>query len=83
MLPDNNARLINIIRDFHSKYDLQLIGASGDLCEFRIGTAPHDRDDLAEEVDEVCPGAVDQGTGSVEELAAEIRASKTLYFWWD
>jgi hypothetical protein len=30
-----------------------------------------------------CPDIVDQGTGSVEALAQELRRSRTLYCWWD
>jgi hypothetical protein len=41
------------------------------------------KDTLAEEIYSMCPDVVDQGTGTVEELAREMKESKLLYFWWD
>jgi hypothetical protein len=75
--------LVQIMRDFDKKYSLELIGASGDWCEFIINREPHDWNEFAKEVFKVCPDIVEQGTGSVEALADEMKKTKRLYFWWD
>ncbi|MCA9549510.1 MAG: DUF4253 domain-containing protein [Myxococcales bacterium] len=38
---------------------------------------------LAKEIYEFCPDSVDQGVGSLEALAAIIRAHKRIVLWWD
>ena len=78
-----NDSLISIIKNFDKKYALELIGASGDWCEFIIHNEPKSWLEFANEVYEVCPDVVDQGTGTVEALADEMQKSKRLYFWWD
>lgn len=38
---------------------------------------------LAEQMYEFCPDIVDQGVGTVEKLARELKSSGRLFFWWD
>lgn len=78
-----NDSLITVIKDLDKKYQLELIGASGDYCEFIIHRPPADWNQLAKEVYAICPDTVEQGVGSVEELARELRQNRRLYFWWD
>lgn len=78
-----NDSLIKVIEGFNTQCDLELIGASGDWCEFIIHRAPADWLKFAREVEKVCPDVVEQGTGSVEALAEEMKTSNRLYFWWD
>lgn len=78
-----NDSLISIIKQFDNKYSLELIGASGDWCEFLINKEPMDWMTFAKEVYKVCPDDVDQGTGTIEALADEMKKTKRLYFWWD
>lgn len=79
----NNDSLLTIIKKFDIKYDIELIGASGDYCEFIIHNEPHDWMALANEVYKVCPDVVDQGAGTIKALADEMKQTKRLYFWWD
>jgi hypothetical protein len=79
----DNDSLISIIKRFDKKYDLQLIGASYDWCEFAIRKEPGSWSDFAKEVYKVCPDVVDQGAGTLEALENEMRQKKRLYFWWD
>lgn len=79
----SNDSLISIIKNFDRKYSLELIGASGDWCDFIINKEPADWMQFAEEVYKVCPDVVDQGAGSVQALADEMKRTKRLYFWWD
>lgn len=39
--------------------------------------------ELAKRMYEFCPDIVDQGVGDVKALAAELRKSHDLFFWWD
>lgn len=75
--------LISIIRDFDEKYSLELIGASGDWCEFIIHNKEVDWNQFAQDVYNICPDVVDQGVGTVEELTRTLKESGRLYFWWD
>jgi hypothetical protein len=38
---------------------------------------------LAKRMYDFCPDIVDQGVGDVKELAAELKRTGKLYFWWD
>jgi len=78
-----NDSLITIIKDFDKKYSLELIGASGDWCEFIIHSEPRSWNEFAKEVYTVCPDVVDQGAGDIEKLAEEMKRTRRLYFWWD
>ncbi|MEO5563077.1 MAG: DUF4253 domain-containing protein [Chitinophagaceae bacterium] len=78
-----NDSLISIIKAFDKKYSLELIGASGDWCEFIIHNEPENWTQFAKEVYKVCPDVVDQGTGTVQALTDEMKKTKRLYFWWD
>lgn len=62
---------------------LRITGASYDWMEASIGAPVQDWDSLAQQVYAFCPDVVDQGTGTVEALAEELRRTKTLYLWWD
>lgn len=79
----DNDSLVDIIKTFDAKYELTLIGCHTSWCEFTFAKEPTDWLAFAEECYTVCPDIVDQGTGTVEELAAELQRTKTLYFWWD
>jgi Domain of unknown function (DUF4253) len=79
----DNDSLISIIKVFDKKYELELIGASGDWCEFVIHKEPASWMDFAKEVYKVCPDVVDQGTETIAALAQELKATKRLYLWWD
>lgn len=78
-----NDSLISIMKEFDKKYSIDLIGASGDWCEFAIQREPDDWMQLAREVYKVCPDVVEQGTGTIQVLADEMKKTKHLYFWWD
>ena len=78
-----NDSLLSIIKHFDKNYSLELIGASGDWCEFIIHKEPKNWIQFAKEVYKVCPDVVDQGTETVEALADEMKKTKRLYFWWD
>jgi hypothetical protein len=65
------------------QYGLEITGAGMDWFEARFIRPPADWLAFAKELYAICPDIVDQGTESVEALAAEMRRSNTLYCWWD
>jgi hypothetical protein len=79
----DNDSLILIIKDLNKKYQLELVGAGGDWCEFIINKEPEDYQLMAKEIYAICPDIVNQGTETVEALAEEMNRTKRLYFWWD
>jgi len=79
----DNDSLLSLVKKFDKKYSLDLVGASDDWCEFKINKEPQNWLTLAKEAYKVCPDIVDQGSGTVEKLAAEMKQTKRLYFWWD
>jgi hypothetical protein len=72
-----------LVGEEHQQGHPSLVGASGDWCEFKIEKEPADWMVFANEAYAVCPDIVDQGTGSVEALAEEMKNTRRLYFWWD
>ena len=66
-----------------ARLGLRLDGAGLDFIEARITRPPADWDALAAEVHAACPDLVEQGLGSVEALAEDMRRHQTLSLWWD
>ncbi len=79
----DNDSVITIIKSFDAKYDLTLAGCGLDWCLFYIGDETANWDMMAKEIYDVCPDVVDQGTGSVGDLAKELQDFGMLYLWWD
>jgi hypothetical protein len=77
------ARVVERLRDWHRRYGLAIYGAGMDFVEATFVQQPPDMQAFAKEVYEFCPDVVDQGTGSVEVLADQMKRENTLYLWWD
>ena len=75
--------VISKIREWDERYGLDFTGADFDWFEAAFETPPKDYAKFAREVYAFCPDIVDQGAGSVEELAKEIERTKSVYLWWD
>ncbi len=71
------------LRAWDQRFGLDYRGAGLDWVRATFKTTPPDLDAFAREVYAFCPDVVDQGTETVEALAAEMRRSGTLYCWWD
>jgi len=78
-----NAQVIAKLKEWEKRYPFTILGASMDWVQLELAGVPPDCDDFAKEVYHFCPDIVDQGTGSVGELAQEIRKSRRLFLWWD
>jgi hypothetical protein len=79
----SNQDVIDWLKELEQKTPFNIIGADSDWVEIEFTTLPKDLKALAEAVYDFCPDAVDQGTGSVDELAKEIKQTKRLLLWWD
>jgi hypothetical protein len=71
------------LKQWDGRYGLLFRGIGFDFVEAEFKTQPADMLDFAREVHDFCPDVVNQGTGSVEALAGEMKKSNLLYLWWD
>lgn len=71
------------LRSLEKVQPFVLTGIGFDWIEGRFVGEMGDVDALARRFHAMCPDVVNQGTGSVRELAREMRASRTLFCWWD
>ncbi len=71
------------LQDWDRRYGLKLVGADFDWVQADFVRQPTDMVAFAKEVYTFCPDVVDQGTETVERLAAEMQKTNSLYLWWD
>ncbi len=71
------------VRQWNKRFGLHLRGVGFDWLEAEFRQRPPNMLEFAKEVYEFCPDVVDQGTGTVEALAAEMKRANTVYLWWD
>jgi hypothetical protein len=71
------------LKEWQQKYPFTIAGAGLDWVEVKFAASPADPEAFAHEVYRFCPDIVDQGSGSVSELAGEINNTRTLFLWWD
>jgi hypothetical protein len=67
-------------------YDAEVVALADDVVELRVGKPPTKRKDallLAREQYLYCRDIVDQGTQTLELLAAGLLKGTAWYFWWD
>ena len=77
------ADVICWLRDLEHEQPFELIGIGSNYLEGRFISTIKNPRDLAKRISDFCPDIVDQGTGSMEELARELKRSHRLFFWWD
>jgi len=77
-----DADLLNQLKEWDSKYGIDIIGADYDYVDFALRSLPPDLRAFAEEIYEFCPDSVDQGVGDIESLEKELQ-KKRLFLWWD
>lgn len=78
-----HADVMQRLKKWDDLYGLRVYGAGMDWLQAEFDTPPRDWAAFAEEVYEFCPDVVDQGTGSVEALATELKKIRDIYLWWD
>ena len=75
--------LIKRLKIWYKKYPFEITGAHADWVSADLVRPLADFNALAKELYAFCPDIVDQGTGSVEALAEEMKSTNSLYLWWD
>lgn len=74
--------IIQWMKDLEAEQPYILTGIGFDYMEGYFTSPVQDPKGLAKRMYSFCPDIVDQGTGTLESLADELRKG-TLYFWWD
>jgi hypothetical protein len=75
--------LIEKLTEYDRQYGIDILHAETNTIEFALSRLPHDLTAFCQDLYEFCPDIVDQGTGTVEDLEAEIRDNEVVYLWWD
>ncbi len=71
---------------WYTKYGAEVASITTDVVECIVTKPPLTREDslrLAREQYSYCADIVDQGVGSISNLAATLMTSRYWYFWWD
>lgn len=74
------------LRSWRDRYGAELVGLSNDVMNIRVAAKPASRDEamaLALEHYAYCNDIVDQGVGTLTNLAAALMANDWWFFWWD
>lgn len=77
---------VAIAREWADRYGARLIINTGDVIEFEIDAPIASREEamaVAELQFKYCSDIVDQGTQTIEFLAASLIGAKYWFFWWD
>ena len=75
------------LRDWHARHGAELVPLSADqvleVLVRRPPTTPEEALAVASEQYTYCPDVVDQGAGTIRDLARDQVGSRSWYFWWD
>jgi hypothetical protein len=77
---------VSVMRGWAAKYGAEVVGATGDVVNVRVARRPTSRAEalaLAREQYAYCSDIVDQGVGTLSNLADTLMADDWWYFWWD
>jgi hypothetical protein len=72
------------LHEWYNKHPFEITGADTDWVEVHLNhITSAAAAEFANEVYEFCPDLTDQGTETVENLAAEILHTQRVFLWWD
>jgi hypothetical protein len=75
-----------IWRDWEARFAAHIVGMSHDVIEAKVFSPPDSKElalELAKEHYVYCSDIVNQGLGSIADLAAALRKADKWHFWWD
>ena len=75
--------VIEKLKQWEKQSPFEIVGAENDWVEIEFRAIPQNLKDFAEEVFEFSPDTVNEGPGSIAELAKDINATKRLVLWWN
>jgi hypothetical protein len=78
-----HEKVLARLKEWDSRYGLRIMGANQDWVQAEFLRQPTDMLEFAREVYRFCPDVVNQGAESVDALASEMKATNTVYLWWD
>jgi hypothetical protein len=78
-----NEDVIDRLKEWEKLWPFDIIGADSDWVEIEFKKLPGNLEAFVEDVYDLSPDTVDQGPGTVEGLAREIRKTNRLFLWWD
>jgi hypothetical protein len=74
------------LRRWDERFGLEVVAMGPDRIDLKIANPPQDQDMLlatAREIYRYCPDIVDQGAGSLADLAATMISGSSWTLWWD
>lgn len=77
---------VAIAKHWHKLYGAQVVTMAGDMVEYFVERPPNHQplaEQLAIEQFSFCLDIVEQGAGTIRDLAAILLKSKFWFFWWD
>jgi hypothetical protein len=77
---------VTLMRFWQQCWDAEVVGITRDVVEIRVGNPPSNKVDalkLAKQQYLYCEDIVDQGTRTLESLAAGLLDGTSWFFWWD
>lgn len=75
--------LVKKLEEWDKKYGIDIFHAETDTIEFEFRKLPPNLRAFCRDLYKFCPDIVDQGTGTIKELEAEIKDTKRVFLWWD
>lgn len=75
--------IIDKLKEWNSKYGIELDGVGGDFVSGEFKNKPTDIPKFAKEMYDFCPDIVDQGVGSIKGLEKTLKDSNEFFLWWD
>ena len=79
----STADIIRWLRALEESQPFVLEGIGRDFIEGSFATTLSNLKELADQIYKFAPDVVDQGTETVQRLAAEIKKTKKFFLWWD
>lgn len=78
-----NQDIINKLEEWGKTNPINILGVSYDWVYLSFTNPVDNVEEFANDVYNFCPDAVDQGTETIEALAATIKERNQIFLWWD
>ena len=78
-----HEEVLQRLREWNRITPFQIIGAENDWVELEFSVLPKDLKAFAEEVYDFSPDTVDEGTGTLKDLIAELKRTKRMILLWN
>lgn len=81
----DTPELIDKLKEWENHYSFTITQVDFDFLELYFHELPTGEkfDEFVDDIYDFCPDIVEQGSGSIEDLAKEIRETNKVLLWWD